>query len=109
MAEIKSKRRVIPPPRRGQITIPAEFRRELGIGPDTALEVILGDDELRIKRVEAPQADDEPTWFERLYDYFAPAREEAVAKGYTEEEINEWIDEAVREVRAERAARARQG
>jgi len=36
-----------------------------------------------------------------LYHYFAPVREEAIAKGYTEEEINAAIDEAVRASRAD--------
>ncbi len=39
------------------------------------------------------------SWLRELYDYFAPVREEALEKGYTEEEINAAIDEAVRAVR----------
>jgi hypothetical protein len=58
---------------------------------------------------ETEEPGDRMDWFRKLYDYFAPVREEAVAKGYTDEEINEWIDQAVREVRAERAARDRRG
>ena len=43
-------------------------------------------------------------YLRELYELFAPVRQEAIDKGYTEEEINEWIDEAIREVRAERAS-----
>jgi len=38
-------------------------------------------------------------WFKELYDLFAPVRESL--KDYTEEEINDAIDEAVREAREE--------
>jgi hypothetical protein len=38
-------------------------------------------------------------WLKELYDYFAPVRHEAGAKGYSDEEINAAIDEAVRAVR----------
>jgi hypothetical protein len=41
-------------------------------------------------------------WYERLYKHFAPARAEAIERGYTEDEINEWIDEAVAAVRSKR-------
>lgn len=37
--------------RGGQVTIPAAFRRELGIGDDTMLRMTLADGELRIKPV----------------------------------------------------------
>lgn len=93
--------------RRGQFTIPAEFRHQLNIGDDTLLRVTVDDGELRVRPVEVDQESEETDWFRGLYDYFAPARAEAEEKGYTDEQINEWIDEAVREVRAERAACAR--
>lgn len=41
-------------------------------------------------------------WLKELYDYFAPARREALERGYTEEEINLAIDEAVTAVRGTR-------
>jgi hypothetical protein len=41
-------------------------------------------------------------WFKELYKRFAPIRQEAIDKGYTEEEINSWIDEALRASRADR-------
>ena len=88
--------------RRGQVTIPADVRRELGIAPDTLLQMTVADGELRIKPLRV-QEEGSP-WFRELYDLFAPVRQEAIDKGYTEEEINAWIDEAVA---ASRAARRR--
>ncbi len=41
-------------------------------------------------------------WFREFYDLFAPVRQEAIDKGYTDEEINTWIDEALQASRAER-------
>lgn len=38
-------------------------------------------------------------WLKELYEYYAPVRQEAIDKGYTEEEINRAIDQAVAEVR----------
>lgn len=43
------------------------------------------------------------TWFKGLYDLFAPARQEAIDRGYTEEEINGWIDDAVAATRNQSA------
>jgi AbrB family looped-hinge helix DNA binding protein len=87
------------PRRDGRITIPAEFRRELGIGDETTLRLTVADGELRLRPVGKRETDG-ASWFKELYDYFAPARQEAIEKGYTDEEINGWIDQAVAEVRA---------
>jgi len=99
--------------KKGQITIPDEFRRVLGIGEDSLLRVSVRDGELRIAPVEVreraeagtePRADAaEPgsPWLRELYEYFAPVREEAEEKGYTDEQINVWIDEAVAAIRRE--------
>ena len=97
--------------KKGQITIPDEFRRELGIGEDSLLRVSVRDGELRIAPVEVREraeagtdaAEQGSPWLRDLYQYFAPVREEILRKGYTEEEVNAAIDEAIREVRAERA------
>jgi bifunctional DNA-binding transcriptional regulator/antitoxin component of YhaV-PrlF toxin-antitoxin module len=101
MSELKDRTRIVRPLQDGRITIPAEFRRELGIGRDTLLQVTLDGGELRLKPIEAEGEQQGSPWFKELYDYFAPARAEALAKGYTDEEINAWIDEAVSAVRAE--------
>jgi len=63
--------------------------------------VTVVDGELRLQPVEVEQRPEETDWFRRLYDYFAPARAEAEEKGYTDEQINEWIDEAIAAYRRE--------
>ncbi len=101
--------RLVRPLRGGRITIPAEFRRALGIGPDSMLRITREGDELRLAPVHTAQRAGDATWFKEIYDYFAPARQEAVERGYTEDEINGWIDQAVAEVRAEKADRSEDG
>ena len=88
--------------RNGQVTIPIEFRRRLGIDEQSVLEISVDRDELRIRPVRLAEREraGDTDWFERLYEHFAPARAEAIEKGYTEEDINEWIDAAVAAVRA---------
>ncbi|MDP9366079.1 MAG: AbrB/MazE/SpoVT family DNA-binding domain-containing protein [Chloroflexota bacterium] len=96
--------------KKGQITIPDEFRRELGIGEDSLLRVSVRDGELRIAPVEVREraeagtdaAEQGSPWLRELYEYFAPVRQEAEEKGYTDEQINEWIGEAVAAHRRER-------
>ena len=87
---------------RGQITIPAEFRRELGIEPETMLAISVEGNELRIKPLHLTERTEGSPWFRELYELFAPVRQEAIDKGYTDEEINAWIDEALHASRAER-------
>ena len=97
--------RLVRPLRSGQITIPAEFRKKLGIGEDTMLQMTLDGGELRLKPVRVAEAVAGSPWLRELYDYFAPVRQEAIDKGYTEEEINADIDAAVKASRAARAKR----
>jgi len=101
-----SRTRIVRPLRGGQIAIPAEFRRQLGIRPDSMLQVTREGDELRIKPLRPTQPVGQAagaTWFKELYDLFAPIRAEAVERGYTEEEINGWIDDAVAATRNQSA------
>lgn len=88
--------------RGGQITIPAEFRRELGIEADTLLRMTLEDGELHIVPVRVETGGKGSPWVKELYEYFAPVREHIAAAGYTEEEVNADIDAAIRAVREER-------
>lgn len=88
--------------RGGQITIPIEFRRELGIGPDTMLQASVEEGSIRITPVRFGSDSPNSRWIKELYDYFAPVRDEIVAAGYSEEEVNADIDAAIRAVRAER-------
>ncbi len=87
--------------RSGQVTIPVAFRRELGIEGEGMLQMTLKDGELRIKPLHIREASAESPWLKELDHYFAPVREEAIAQGYTEEEINAAIDEAVHVSRAD--------
>jgi hypothetical protein len=54
---------------------------------------------------ERPAEGEEPPdgmdWYRKLYDYFAPARREADERGDSDEQINEWIDEALAAYRRE--------
>ncbi len=88
--------------RGGQVTIPIEFRRELGIEEASLLEVTLAGGQLTVRPVEVNPKGSE--WLRDLYEIFEPVRQEIREKGYTEEEVNEWVDEAIAEVRAERRA-----
>lgn len=86
--------------RGGQVTIPAEFRRRLGITDDSVLQMTLTDGELRIRPVQVMETTPGSPWLEKLYEYFAPVREEIVAMGVSEQEVNEDIEAALRAVRA---------
>lgn len=67
---------------------------------DTPVRLTLRDGELWLRPVPTIRDDGGRDWFRELYDSFAPARQEAIDNGYTDEEINGWIDQAVAEVRA---------
>ena len=91
--------------RGGQITIPIEFRRELGIDEETMYRVTLSDGELRVAPVQVKEPSKGSPWLRELYEYFAPVREEILARGISEEELNADIDAAIAEVRAEQRAK----
>jgi bifunctional DNA-binding transcriptional regulator/antitoxin component of YhaV-PrlF toxin-antitoxin module len=91
--------------RGGQVTIPAAFRRELGIGDDTMLRMTLAEGELRIKPVEVSEPTKGSPWLRELYEYFAPVREEILRRGISEEEVNADIDAAIAAARAEQRAK----
>jgi AbrB family looped-hinge helix DNA binding protein len=96
--------RIVKPPRGGQITIPEEFREALGINSETLLQVTLTDGELRIKPVREASVAPDSSWLREAYEAFAPIREE-LAEKYSEDEINDAIDQAVKAVRQANAAR----
>ena len=103
MKESESMTKIVRSLRSGQITIPADFRRQLGIRDDSVLQMTLTKGELHIKPLQIEQTGEGSPWLRTLYDQFAPVREEALAKGFSEEEINQLIDEAVTEVRKKHA------
>ncbi|MFN8459047.1 MAG: AbrB/MazE/SpoVT family DNA-binding domain-containing protein [Anaerolineae bacterium] len=89
---------IVRPLRRGQLTIPAEFRRRLGITDDSLLQLTLRDDKIEIMPVVARPVSSK-TWAQELYAIFAPVRAEA--EMMTEAEIDVLIDEAIKEVRSQ--------
>lgn len=101
MKEREPMTRIVRPLRGGQITIPAEFRKQLGIGEDSVLQLILQGKELRIKPLRLKETAEGSPWFSELYQQFAPVREEAAA--LSKEEVDAAIDEAVRATRKKHA------
>jgi AbrB family looped-hinge helix DNA binding protein len=91
--------------RGGQITIPAEFRKSLGISEETLLRMTLTEGELRIRPVQIEETSKGSPGLRALYEYFAPVREEILARGISQEELFADIDAAIAEVRAEERAR----
>jgi AbrB family looped-hinge helix DNA binding protein len=88
--------KTVRPLRRGQITIPADFRRRLGIDDDTLLQLTLCEDRIEVVPVVTTPAGN--AWAQELYEMFAPVREDAQAM--SEAEIDALIDEAMDAVRS---------
>ncbi len=82
------------------MTLPAHVRKSLGIKKGDLVAVTEMTGAVVIKPVQVTASIGSP-WLKDLYAYFAPVRQEATEKGYTEQEINDAIDHAVAAVRAE--------
>jgi AbrB family looped-hinge helix DNA binding protein len=95
--------RFVRPLRSGQITIPAEFRKKLGITKDSVLEVSLEGDMLRITPIQLRPAAKDANWFKELYEMFAPVRQDAAEM--TDDEVDQAIDAAIRASREAHADR----
>ncbi len=93
--------RLIRPLRSGQITIPIEFRKKLGINEKSLLQLTLADGELRLRPVHVAESKESSDWLKQLYERFAPVRAEA--ESMSEEEIDLAIMQAIRAVREEHA------
>ncbi|HEX5165907.1 MAG TPA: AbrB/MazE/SpoVT family DNA-binding domain-containing protein [Thermomicrobiales bacterium] len=102
MSESTTMTKLVRPLRGGQITIPAEFRKRLGITDETMLQVRLDDGELRIRPVRLSDATEGSPWLRELYAYFAPVRQEIIERNIPEEEVNADIDAAIKAARASR-------
>src|SRR5690348_3342932 len=89
--------------RGGQMTIPADMRRALGIGDETMLQLRLEKGELRVRPVRV--AGEQTQWFRELYEHFAPVRAEIGDHGVSEEEVERDIDAAVDAVRKHASGR----
>jgi AbrB family looped-hinge helix DNA binding protein len=97
MPEREPVSKIVRPVRSGQITIPAEFRQQLGIGADTLLQITLVAGELHIRPLTVARRAAGSPWLKELYDTFAPIRKEA--SRFSEAEIDTAIDEAVQAAR----------
>jgi AbrB family looped-hinge helix DNA binding protein len=86
--------------RNGQITIPAEFRRRLGITEATVLLMSLQDGELRLKPVRLSGEDEGSPWLQAAFEAFAEVRGQT--EKFSEEEIDAAIRDAVSAVRRSR-------
>jgi AbrB family looped-hinge helix DNA binding protein len=89
--------RIVRSLRNGQMTIPAEFRKQLGIEGQTLLQVSVAGDELRIKPIQVREPAWGSPWLKAAYEAFASVL--AQTDRYSEEEIDSALDEAVRAVR----------
>lgn len=93
--------RIVRSLRSGQVTIPAQFRKELGIQPDSLLRITLAQGELRIRPMDLAEQGQGSPWLKDAYEAFASVRSQT--DRYSEQEINAAIDEAVRAVRKQHA------
>jgi bifunctional DNA-binding transcriptional regulator/antitoxin component of YhaV-PrlF toxin-antitoxin module len=94
-----AKTKVVKLLRNGQITIPAEFRDALHLDDEEALAMTLMDGKLEMQVLRPATNQSGSQWAKDLYDLFAPVRESL--EGYSDQEINDAIDEALKAVRAE--------
>lgn len=83
--------------RHGQITIPKDMREALGLEAEDLLSIELSSGKLEIEPVKVTRKGVGSPWLRELYESFGPVR--ASLEGYTEEEINQVIDEAIKAVR----------
>jgi AbrB family looped-hinge helix DNA binding protein len=102
MSQQESQSKIVRSLRGGQITIPAEFRDQLGIREDSLLRMTLDHGELHIVPVRVSTEQQGSPWLRELYEYFAPVRQEILESGISEEELVADIEAAVAEVRAEK-------
>ena len=93
-------RKIVKQLRHGQITIPKEIREAVGIDPDDMLAITVAGDRLEIEPVRVASKGKGAPWAKEIYQMFAPVRESL--KDRPEEEINEAIDEALKEARETR-------
>jgi AbrB family looped-hinge helix DNA binding protein len=93
-------RKLVKQLRHGQITIPKEFREALGLDKDDLLSIALSDGKLEIEPVKVTPKEKGSPWARELYKMFAPVR--ASLESYAEQEVNQAIDETVREARGKK-------
>ena len=85
----------------GLIPVPAEFVESLGIDEHTTLQMTKIDGVILVMPVGKEASGGGSPGLKALYEHFAPVREEILARGISEEEVNADIDAALAAVRAE--------
>jgi AbrB family looped-hinge helix DNA binding protein len=93
-------RRLVKKLRRGQITIPKEFRDAMGLGADDRLSVTLEDGKLVIEPVHLTMTMGSP-WLKGLYDHMVPAGD--AMKDAPQQEIAPVVDAASKKGRPRRS------
>lgn len=92
-------RKIVKRLRHGQIAIPKELRDALRIEEDDLLSISLSDGKLEIVPVKVAPKATGSSWAKGLFEEFAAVRSSLAP--HTEAEINEAIDEALEETRAQ--------
>lgn len=90
-------RKVVKQLRHGQITIPKELREAIGLDEDDLLSISVNGDKLEVEPVKIATKKKGSPWAKELYELFAPVRESL--RDRSEGEVNEAIDEALKEAR----------
>ena len=90
-------RKVVKQLRHGQITIPKELREAIGLEEDDLLSISVAGDKLEVEPVKIATKKKGSPWAKELYELFAPVRESL--RDRSEGEVNEAIDEALKEAR----------
>lgn len=94
-----SKAKIVKQTRHGQITLPKEIRDEINLAPDDLLSITAKDGSISIVPMRASEKSGSG-WARELYEIFEPVRAELAR--YSEQEINDAIDDAIRAARRER-------
>jgi antitoxin component of MazEF toxin-antitoxin module len=87
--------------RGGHVELPEDVWAALGLGENDDVRVSWDGDSVVIRRADAPEPSVGSPWIRDAIEAFAGVRERL--ENVPEAEINDAIDEAIREVRAERA------
>lgn len=96
-----AKTRIVKQLRHGQITIPKELREALSLEEDDLLSITLTEGRLEIQPLKAVPRTGGTPWARELYELFEPVRRSL--ERYEEGEIEEAVEEAVRDARSEKA------
>ncbi len=104
MVSSTPKKRTVRALRGGQMTIPVEIRRDLGIAEDTLLDVEPTEDGGFVVHPVAAGRRVDDDWLHELYELFEPVRREIRESGISEDELDALIAESVAEARARRYA-----